>query len=390
MPRLSSLLFGGIACALLVAEGVMAQTRSYAAWAAESAMRRGQGKGLDASGNSLVNYEHGELQWALRLLYERTGNQTYYDYILSGASNVVADDGTVGGRYSLSDYSLDPLRTGPTFLYLYQQTKDQKWKTAADTFKKQLETHPRTAQGQFWHKKIYPYQGWLDGVYMGDVFYAQYVKDFQSTNVSAWGDIVNQIANMALMSIQVPGVQNYNGLLYHGYDYSKKAVWAAPDRGHSPEVWNRALGWYTMALVDVLDILPDGSGRLQVLNIIQTLAPRIRDAADKATGVWWLVMTQPGREGNYFESSGSAMFVYSLLKAVRKGYVADYDGSIVRAATKAYNYMTANWVIPNPDGTMGWTNTVMVGSLSGTGDYQVFAQPSTPTKRANLAAITSK
>jgi rhamnogalacturonyl hydrolase YesR len=165
-------------------------------------------------------------------------------------------------------------------------------------------------------------------------------------------------------TLQTPGVVNYTGLLYHGYDYSHTAVWANEDRGHSPEVWIRAVGWFSMALVDILEIFPKSEpGYATILNILQTLIPRIRDNADPASGVWWLVMTQPGRAGNYLESSGSAMFTYSMLKAVRKRYVKDVDASIVSAALKAYGYMKANWVIPKVDGTMDWNNTVRVGPL---------------------------
>jgi len=178
-------------------------------------------------------------------------------------------------------------------------------------------------------------------------------------------DIVSQFSLMYQNTIQTPGVENYIGLMYHGYDYSQKAVWASQDRGHSPEVWIRAQGWYMMALVDTLEIIPESiTGRDTLLQILQTLAPRIRDAADPASGVWWLVMTQPGREGNYLESSGSAMFVYSLLKGVRLGYIPDDDGSIVKAARKAYQYMVENWVVENDDGTMGWKNTVQVVTIS--------------------------
>lgn len=162
-------------------------------------------------------------------------------------------------------------------------------------------------------------------------------------------------------TIQNATAPNNTGLMYHGYDFSHKATWASPDRGHSPEVWDRALGWYSMALVDVLEIIPTSNpGHATILTILQTLVTKIRDAADPTTGAWWLVITQPGRAKNYFESSGTAMFVYSLLKAVRLGYVSDPDGTIVAAAEKAYRYMTANWVVPNSDTTMGWLNTVIV------------------------------
>jgi rhamnogalacturonyl hydrolase YesR len=162
-------------------------------------------------------------------------------------------------------------------------------------------------------------------------------------------------------SIQNPGAANYTGLLYHGYDYSHTAVWANQDRGHSPEIWDRALGWYMMALVDVLDIFPTSQpGYATILSFLQTLVPRVRDSADRTSGVWWLIMSQPNRAGNYFESSGSAMFVYAMLKAVRLGHVRDADGSIVAASRKAFDYITANWVVEKSGGTMDWKNTVEV------------------------------
>lgn len=161
-----------------------------------------------------------------------------------------------------------------------------------------------------------------------------------------------------------------SGLLYHGYDYSHTAVWANEDRGHSPEIWDRAVGWYVMALVDILEIMPSKYSST-FLAQIQPLAESLRDAADPDAGVWWLVMSQPGREGNYFESSGSVMFVYAMLKGIRLGYISDSDGSILAAAKKAYQYMLDNWVVEKADGTMDWLNTVSVGSLNSNGTFEV-------------------
>ena len=177
-------------------------------------------------------------------------------------------------------------------------------------------------------------------------------------------DITRQFELMFNNTVQLPGAANGLGLLYHGYDYSHTAVWANADRGHSPEVWDRALGWFAMALVDILEIIPASNpGYATIRQILQTLAPKIVAAADPASGAWWLVMTQPGRSGNYLESSGSAMFVYSLLKAVRLGLVSDADGSILKASKKAYNYIISNWVVEKADGTMDWKNTVQVSAL---------------------------
>lgn len=206
-------------------------------------------------------------------------------------------------------------------------------------------------------------------------------------------DIALQFTLMYENTIQNFATPNhsYSGLMYHGYDYSHRynyfseginvhssthfsrlsTVWADPDRGHSPEIWDRALGWYSMALVDALAIIPTTHpGHATLLTILRTLVPRIAAAADPTSGVWWLVITQPGRAQNYFESSGASMFVYSLLKAVRVGYVSDPDGKIVAAAKKAYSYIVDNWVVGNGDGTMNWLNTVQVGSLNTDGSFE--------------------
>ncbi|KAH9912859.1 glycoside hydrolase family 105 protein [Epithele typhae] len=347
-----------------------AKPSSYAVWAADSAITRGQGNGYDDYNDPtkpVVSYEHGELQWGLMRLYSETGNKTYYDYILDASNVIVYDNGSIISDYSFSDYSLDPVRTGPTFVYLYQKTRDKKWKTAADTYHTQLMSHPRTAQGQFWHKKRYPNQGWLDGIYMGDVFYTTYVNEFQPTNSSAYDDIELQFKLMYENTLVAS-----THLLYHGYDYSHTASWASSDRGHSPEVWDRAIGWYLMALVDIIEIWPAHRSDATFRTQLKSLAPAVAAAADPDHGVWWLVLSQAGRSGNYFESSGAAMFVYALLKGVRLGYLDDADGSLTAAASRAFEYMVANWVVDNGDGTMDWLNTVSVGSLSGDGSFAYY------------------
>ncbi|KAF5328729.1 hypothetical protein D9619_011466 [Psilocybe cf. subviscida] len=356
--------------AFLSPRPTFARPQSYAVWAADSAISRGQGNGLDATGAPIVSYEHGEFQYGLRQLFERTGNHGYFDYIQAGIDNIVFENGTVHGQYASSQNRPDHVVLPPP---RYQQTRQEKYKKAMDIFRSQLNSHPRTPQGQFWHKLQYFDQGWLDGIYMAEIFYAQYTAAFQPRNETAWNDITLQYRLMFENAVQKPGAANYTGLLYHGYDFSHTALWASPDRGHSPEVWDRAVGWYMMALVDILETIPASHpGHATILPILQTLLPHIRAAADPHTGVWWLVITEPGREGNYFESSGSAMFTYAMLKAVRLGYVDDRDGEYVGTAKKAYRYMTEHWVIPNDNGTMDWNNTVIVGTLDTTADFNYY------------------
>lgn len=183
--------------------------------------------------------------------------------------------------------------------------------------------------------------------------------------------------------------ETYVGLLYHGYDNSHVQDWASPDRGHSPEVWDRALGWYMMALVDVLQILDslpsNKSGAVDVQphihtlkGILDSLSTNLVNAATKfseGSNVWWLVLTHPGLAGNYFESSGGSMYVYAILRGIRLGYIPDVDGSKRRVLKKSYEYMTQNWVIPQTNGTMDWNNTVVVGSLEPGNDYEVGVSP---------------
>ncbi|KAJ3829507.1 glycoside hydrolase family 105 protein [Lentinula raphanica] len=380
-------IFFGIATSLAYAT----KPDPYSSWAANSAIARGQGNGL-ANGVPLVAYDDGEFQWALRLLYERDGNKSYLNYIETGANNIVLENGTVHGSYNVTEYVLDPLRTGPTFLYLYNITGESKWKIAADTYRHQLNSHPRTAEGQFWHKLIYPNQGKPSILECRHIFHLRcqpLLQDGSTESIWEKFSTLNTLTTSNQNTIQNATAPNDTHLMYHGYDYSHVAVWASPDRGHSPEVWDRALGWYMMALVDVLDIMPvSHPGHAVLLHILQTLTPYVRDAADRMSGVWWLVITQPGRTGNYFESSGSAMFVYALLKAVRLGRVQDNDGSIVAAARKAYGYMVQNWVIHDANGTMSWNNTVVVGSLNLAGDFDYYiSQPIDINDLKGLAAF---
>ncbi|QRV76343.1 cell wall glycoside hydrolase YteR [Ceratobasidium sp. AG-Ba] len=320
-----------------------------------------------------VRYETGVFQRSLQLLYEKTKNATYRNYHLKQVDSMVSSNGTIDS-YNFTLYSLDPLRTGEAILYAYEQTNQAKYKTALDTFRAQLNSQPRTPAGAFWHRSTYPNQQWLDGVYMADIFYAAYNAKFAPQNTTAWNDIFKQFKlvedNLRVNSTAFPNGAA-SGLLYHGYDASLKAVWSVPPTGHCLEVWDRALGWYVMALVDVLDIFPKSHpGWVQLQGYLQRLAPEIVKAADKKTGAWWLVLSQPGRAGNYIESSGSAMFVYSLLKGVRKGYLP--KSNYVTASKKAYQYLVKTFVVPDVNGTLSWNGTVSVGSLGSNGTYEYY------------------
>ncbi|KAF8741390.1 Glycosyl Hydrolase Family 88, partial [Rhizoctonia solani] len=335
---------------------------------ADSAMSRQQG----ALPN--VRYETGVFQRALEAIYAKTKVAKYRDYHLKQVDSMISANGTVTG-YNFTLYSLDPIRTGESILYAYEQTNQTKYKVALDTFRRQLDAQPRTPAGAFWHRIVYPNQQWLDGVYMADTYYAVYNKKFANNNNTAWDDVLRQFdlveQNLRVSPNSFPN-NSANGLLYHGYDAGLTAVWAQPPTGRCIEVWNRAVGWYAMALVDVLDHFPQKhAGYKKIRGYLERLAPYIVDSADPVTGNWWLVMGYPNRARNYIESSGSAMFVYSLLRGVRKGYLPKKN--YVKTATRAYEYLAKTFVVPETNGTLSWNGTVSVGSLgsNGTFDYYV-------------------
>ncbi|KDQ07742.1 glycoside hydrolase family 105 protein [Botryobasidium botryosum FD-172 SS1] len=343
------------------------QSTSYATLLASSAISRGQGNGLSSSGAPVDSYEHGTFQRALTRLYEKTGDKKYLDYIKKGIDALVGSDGSVKA-YSLTEYTLDNIKIGDSMVQLAKLTGEAKYKTAATKLRSQLATHPRTPSGGFWHKNIYPNQMWGDGQYMALPFYAAYTSAYQPTNTTAWDDMALQLKLYDSHSLQ-----KSTGLLYHGYDELKKAVWANSVTGASPEVWDRAVGWYSMALVDLLEYWPTSHpGRATVLSLYRSLVPALVAAADPTTHAWWLVMSQPGRAQNYIESSGSAMFVYSILRGLRLGYITDVNGQYKNAAVAAYKYLLNTFVVSASGGLADFKGTVSVGSLSGAGDYSYY------------------
>jgi unsaturated rhamnogalacturonyl hydrolase len=184
-----------------------------------------------------------------------------------------------------------------------------------DHLGEQIQWQPRTKEGGFWHKYKYPYQMWLDGAYMLDVFYASYTKAFQKNTFS---DVANQLIWLN-KHLKDPAT----GLLFHGWDESKKQPWSNPKTGQSPEIWNRAMGWYTMALVDIIELFPaNHPKRPELIRILNSTMASIARYQDKSSGVWYQIVNKGGMKGNYLEASGSTMFAYAMAKAINKGYLS--------------------------------------------------------------------
>ncbi len=224
-----------------------------------------------------------------------------------------------------------------------------------DLLRSQLRTHPRTNEGGFWHKKIYPYQMWLDGLYMGEPFYAEYSATFSEDN---WNDIANQFVWMEQHTRDPK-----TGLLYHGWDESKQQLWADKTTGRSPHVCGRAMGWYAMALVDTLEQFPkDHPRRAELVAILNRTAVAIEKYQDEKSGVWWDIVDLGNREKNYLESSGSAMFVYSIARGVREGYLPE---RFMKVATRGWTGTKREFIRTNAKGEMDWEGTVSVSGLGG-------------------------
>ena len=237
----------------------------------------------------------------------------------------VEETGTIKG-YKKEEFNIDHINNGKLILLLYKVTGKEKYKKAADLLRSQLLEHPRTKEGGFWHKNIYPYQMWLDGLYMGQPFYAEYAQLFHED--SAFNDITRQFVLM-----EKNARDSKTGLLYHGWDESKQQKWANPITGQSPLFWGRALGWYGMALVDALEFYPENHpGRQTLIAILNRLVVAVTKVQDPVSGVWYDIVDQKDRAKNYKEASASCMLTYTLAKALRNGYIdKKYKSAILRA-----------------------------------------------------------
>lgn len=301
----------------------------------------------EAIANSVINrlpikystkwdYVVGTVLRGFQELYEETQNPVYYNYIKNTVDYVVLQNGVISG-YKKSDYNLDMIKEGSILLYLYKKTGDIKYKIASDTLFKQLKEQPRTSDGGFWHKLIYPYQMWLDGLYMAEPFYAEYSSIFN--NYADFDDVVKQFVLMERHALD-----NNTGLLYHGWDEKKVQIWANPVTGCSKSFWGRAMGWYMMGLIDVLDFIPDNYNKKDTLiDILKRLVNAVTKYQD-SSGCWYQVVDQGSREGNYLESSASCMFVYSIFKGIRKGYLSS---NLLPCALKGYNGIIKNFIVKN-------------------------------------------
>lgn len=293
------------------------------------------------------------------------------EYVDAWYDAIIREDGSVGVNYKKANYSLDHVCPARTLFKLYELTGKQKYRACMDSIYLQLSSQPRTEAGAFWHKKIYPYQVWLDGLYMGTPFYAEYsATRLNSTHEKYvnFDDVADQFR------IAYSKCYDYStGLLRHAWDETGSMFWADPYTGQSAHSWGRAMGWYVMALVDVLDWMPeDHPARPDMLGMLHSILETLPKYADEKTGMWYQVLDCPGREGNYIESTCSAMFTYAYLKAVEKGYEPQY----AKYAKRLYRNLVKTFIREEADGTITLTQCCAVAGLGGkenrSGDYDYY------------------
>ena len=334
--------------------------KHYSEWLTYSEMKRvPKSYLLDFSDKPKWSYVMGiELEGMLDT-YLRYGGDDILKYCKDYTDKMIAEDGKITG-YDILDYNLDNIRTGHFVTRMYQKWPEAKNLIAMQTMMKQLQNQPRTiADKVFWHKAIYAYQVWLDGIFMGlpfRVLTAPITEKNKKNITKIYDDAVNQLRITYERTLDPKTTLNR-----HAYDETRKTFWADKETGLSQHCWGRAQGWYTMALIEVLDALPeDYAWRSEVIDLLQKDFDAILKWQDKKTGLWYQVMDAPEREGNYLESTCSAMFTYALLKAYRKGYVSK---KYLDAGIRAYKGMIQNFIQIHPDKTISLTRCCSVAGL---------------------------
>jgi unsaturated rhamnogalacturonyl hydrolase len=293
----------------------------------------------------------------LGLAIDKLGNvdPKYSRYMADWVNYFVQKDGSVID-YKADEYNLDRIYPANNILTLYQRKKNSSYKIALDNFEKQLETHPKTKSGGFWHKKIYPWQMWLDGIFMASPYLTRYAGEFNKPELY---DVVTfQVKHIYKMT-----VDQKTGLMVHAWDESRSQKWCDPATGKSHYPWSRSMGWYTMAILDILDYLPQNHpDRDSLIIILRKTCDALVKVSDPKTGLYYQVLDQGTREGNYLEGSGSAMFTFVFAKGAHKGYL---DKKYLDIANRTFESMLKEFIITDKDGQLSMINICAVGGLGG-------------------------
>ena len=319
------------------------------------------------SAATLDGIEPGRVKWnyttGLELLAMMDAAEAYdrpdfYDYALHYYDTIVQPDASVL-TYRRDRYNIDHICPGRPLFRIAERTGEARYRQVLDTLYRQLCEHPRNDDGGFWHKQTYPHQMWLDGLYMGEPFYAEYaMRNLEGqAREEALADIAGQFTLVAEHTFDPA-----TGLYRHACDVSREMFWCDPETGQSQHAWGRAMGWYAMALVETLQYTGVNGTTQPMVDILNHIYEVLPAFADPETGMWYQVLDQPGREGNYLEATGSIMFIYAMLKGVRLGYLPAELGP---EAQRLYEQFVARFVRENADGTLSLTDCCAVAGLGG-------------------------
>lgn len=350
----------------------MAQDKSKTTWSvrmADSDIKRNpEAWMLDFAKKPFWGYCQGLVCLSLQKLWEYNGDIKYYEYVKKYADDLILADGTIT-TYDKEKYNIDAVNSGKILFAIYEKTKEAKYKKALDTLRDQMRSHPRTTEGGFWHKKHYPHQMWLDGLYMATPFLAQYAKVFQEPTL--FDDVAKQI-----LLIDRHNKNQVTGLYSHGWDESKQEKWADKETGKSAHTWGRGMGWYAMTLVDTLEFFPKNHPQYKaILDITHQVAKTLQKYQDTSTGLWYQVMDVGAKEGNYVEASASTMFVYTLMKGIRLGVI---DKKYLSIAQKGYQGILKHFIKEQPDGGITIAETCVGAGLGGNpyrdGTYEYYCK----------------
>ena len=287
-------------------------------------------------------------------VYEATGDTVYLRHVQRFADQFIGKDGAIL-TYKKSLYNMDRIQGGNFLILLHQHAPQPEYLTAIETLRDQLREQPRTSEGGFWHKQVYEHQMWLDGLFTGTTFYARYAA--WKPEQEAWEDIVNQFRTVDKHTLKA------NGLNHHGWDESRRMGWANPETGCSPETWGCAEGWYVMALCDVIELMPkDHPGRAELVAILNRVMDALMTVQDKNTHLWYQVPDRAGEEGNYLESTCSAMYCYAMAKGARLGVLPK---AYKKEAQRVMKGLLKHKIVRNDDGTLSLIDCCAVAGLGG-------------------------
>lgn len=311
-------------------------------------------------------YTFGLVLKSIERVWKATGDDKYLDYIDAYYDFMIEEDGTIK-KYDVTRFNIDRVAPGRALFALYDETGKEKYNNAIEQLRYHLKYQPRNHLGGFWHKHVYPWQMWLDGAYMGSPFYAEYSQ--RNNEYENFDDVALQIKLM-FEYMRDPET----GLLYHGWDQSKTQAWADPETGMSPNFWGRAMGWYAMAIVDVLDYFPEDHPQHDDLTIIlEELVEALVKYQDEESKVWYQVVDQGDREGNYLEASASIMFTYAIKKGANKGYL---DASYHQVAEEAFEGILDEFIEVDENGLVNINHVCAVAGLGGdpyrSGSYEYY------------------